>query len=607
MIYPSPSKPVSKLLLALLCSTAFFATPALAARQPTAPTPPGNGEVFSAALEKLENELKGNSAPEAEMKPLIAANPADAIDASPAQPEAIIHNGPVILAPTEPVKPAKAEPAKPAAKLARKKSKGKKPTVAVAEPPPPEKSQTVLLGEKSANEADKPDEPAHPALAEPESPKADAPAASNDPSTNDPFIQALASVYTHHPQLKAQRELQKATDEGVAQAISGFRPTVIADYSKGRSDSETNNGGSTRTNPASKSLDVTQPIFNGGSTVASYASARDRVRAGQSNLTALEQQVLLDAVFAYTNVVNAQAVLEVNQNNVDLLNQELKATQARFDVGELTKTDLAQAQSRLATAQANERQALGNLDSAHATFRRVIGFDAPSKLELPQLPGGIPSTLDTATGLASANEPTLEAAQHLEHAAGSDVDIRTGSLLPSVNVTGSVNRDDNVSSIQSSSSSNRILLNVSVPLYQSGAEWSRVREAKYQAQRARYTTMDTKDAVIESATRAWQDYQTAKAVIVSNEEAVRASNIAMQSIRQENKYGVRTILDVLNTQQDMFNAQVNLVNARVSERQAAYRLLATIGQLTAKGLNLPVDINDPAEHYEGVKYKLIGF
>lgn len=585
--------PSPKLLAALLCGISCAGAPALAARQPAAPSP-GDGKAFVAALRDLKQDVTGDEP--APLKPLIAANPADAIDANPTQPEAIIHPGPVVITPPAPA-PAEAKKAAKKAKAARKTRHAETPPA----PPPADKAQKKLLGHTSADDSDAPEAIVQPALAAPE-------AASEGAATpNDLFSQALATVYTHHPQLKAQRELLEATDETVAQAVSGFRPTAIASYTQGSTRSDVNHGSTRHTSPTEKALDVTQPIFNGGSTLASFASAKDRVMAGRANLTALEQQVLLDAVFAYTNVVNAQAVLEVNQNNVDLLGKQLKATQARFDVGEVTKTDLAQAQSRLATAQAGERQALGNLDSARATFRRVIGFDPPEKLDLPYTPGGIPPTLEDATRLASANEPTLEAAQHLEKAAESDVDVRTGALLPSVNVTGSVSRDNDTSTLQSSSSSNSILLNVSVPLYQSGAEWSRVREAKHQALQARYTTMDTKDAVIENATRAWQDYKTSRAVILSNEEAVRAANVAMQSIRQENKYGVRTILDVLNTQQDMFNAQVNLVNARVTERQAAYRLLATTGQLTAKGLNLPVDIKDPAAHYEGVKYKLIGF
>ena len=423
----------------------------------------------------------------------------------------------------------------------------------------------------------------------------------------DEFKAALANVYSHHPQLNAQRETLKATDEGVAQAVSGFRPTIAAGYSEGRVRNETNQNGQSINNTSAKTLNVTQPVFNGGETLASFSSAKDRVKAGRAQLTAIEQQVLFQAVVAYTDVVNKQAVLEVNQNNVDLLSKQLKATQSRFSVGQLTKTDVAQSQSRLATAQAAERQALGDLESSRATFKRVIGYDPPDKLELPPTPVTLPQNVEEAAELAQTNEPTLEAARHLEKAAASDVDVRTAAIFPNVNVTGSMKRSNDPVPGEFRSLNDALMVNLTIPLYQSGAEWSRIREAENQAQQAKFSTMDTKDGVIENVTRAWQDYNTAKAVIISNEEAVRAAKTALDSITQENRYGTRTILDVLNTQQDMITAQVNLVNARVNEKQVAYRLLASVGNLTAQNLNLSVNVDDPKQHYEDVKYKLIGF
>jgi outer membrane protein len=256
----------------------------------------------------------------------------------------------------------------------------------------------------------------------------------------DEFREALANVYSHHPQLSAQRESLKATDEGVAQAISGFRPNVAAGYSEGRAHYEIDQAGKTITNTRDKSLTVTQPVFNGGETLASFASAKDRVKAGRAELTALEQQILLQAVVAYTDVVNKQAVLQVNQNNVDLLNQQLTATQSRFSVGQLTKTDVAQSQARLATAQAAERQALGDLESSRATFRRVIGYDPPPSLELPPIPATLPQNLQDAVELAQSNEPTLEEARNLEKAAASDVDVFKSSIFPNVNIVGSTQR-----------------------------------------------------------------------------------------------------------------------------------------------------------------------
>ncbi|MBY0406955.1 MAG: TolC family outer membrane protein, partial [Rickettsiales bacterium] len=390
--------------------------------------------------------------------------------------------------------------------------------------------------------------------------------------------------------------------ENVSQAVSALRPNMTAGYSRGKVSTDRDDSSKTTL----KTANATQPLFVGGA-IAGIRGAKQRVKAGQAQLTAVEQQVLFDAVLAYTSVVNRAAVLQVNQNNVDLLNKQFLATKSRFEVGEITRTDLAQAQSRLASAQANERTALGQLDVDRATFRRVIGFDAPSLLALPPEPADMPTTLEEARREAESNEPTLKAALQLQKASESDVGAFKGALLPSANFVAARREVDNTVGGSQAISNDSFIFNVTVPLYQSGAEWSRVRQARDLAQRASYVARDTQNAVVQAVTQAWENYVMAKAVITSNEDAVRAAKTAVKSIQQENKFGTRTILDVLNTQQDMVNAQVNLVNARVSERQAAYRLLAAMGHLTAESLGLPVDINDPDQHYDRVKYKLIGF
>lgn len=475
------------------------------------------------------------------------------------------------------------------------------------QPPPAPSSNAAPAPETSATAQETAPEIRPEGFAYPPVPTETAAAKAPD---KDEFDKALANVYLHHPQLQAQREALAATDEGVAQAISGFRPTAIANYVKGRA----RNNGSDDTwfyaNNKTESLQITQPIFQGGETLASYASAKDRVKAGRAELTALEQTILLTATVAYTDVVEKQSVLEVNQHNVDLLAEQLRASKARFEVGELTKTDVAQSQARLASAQAAQRQALGDLATARATFRRVIGYDPPPDIALPPIPEALPSSLEEATRLAELNHPTLEAARHLEEATSNDVDARTASLLPDVNLEGIMSRREAAAAgifQQVRNDNDQILLNVTIPLYQSGAEWSRIREAKDIARQARFNAIDTRYSVVENVARAWQDYHTARAIIASNKQAVKAAQEALDGVRQENLYGTRTIIDVLDTEQDFFNARVNLVIATVAEKQQAYRLLAAVGRLTAKDLKLAVDLIDPQTHYDKVKYQLIGF
>jgi outer membrane protein len=423
----------------------------------------------------------------------------------------------------------------------------------------------------------------------------------------DEFFAALKNVYANHPQLKAQREALAAIDEGVSQAVSGFRPSATAGYTAGRERGTGSNDRWDYDGSHSKTLEIEQPIFSGGSSLAEYASAKDRVKAGRAELVALEQQVLLAAIVAYTDVVEKKSVLKVNQHNVDVLAKDLKDTNARFEVGELTRTDIAHSQARLASAKAAERQALGDLATAQATFKRLIGYEPPPSIALPAEPAKLPASVQEATLWAEANNPVLEAARHLENATQNDVDIRASSLFPTVSLQGNMTRRDVANSNVSRGDSDQVLLNVSIPLYQSGAEYSRIRAAKNLAQQAKFNAMDTKNGITEDATRAWQDYNTAKAIITSNEQAVKAAREALDSIRQENMQGLRTTLDVLNTEQDYFSARVELVKSTVAEKQQAYRLLAATGHLTAQDLKLPVDLIDSQTHYDDVKNQLIGF
>lgn len=418
---------------------------------------------------------------------------------------------------------------------------------------------------------------------------------------------ALEYVYANHPQLKAQREALKAKDESVAQAISGFRPSVSANLSNGR----VRTGNSAQTwvydKTKSRSLSIEQPIFSGGGTVASLMSSKEQVKAARAELAATEQQVLYDAVLAYTDVVEKQSVLELNRQNVVVLKKQMDVTNARFKVGELTKTDISQAAARLAGAEADARQALGDLKTARATFRRVIGYDAEEKLMMPTVPSGIPSSLAEAKKLAKINNPILKAALHSEKAADSNVYVRGATLLPSVSLQGTMNRNEgsSVSSLRHLDS-DELKVNVSIPLYQSGAEWSRLREARNLAQQAKFNTMDTSESVIESVDVAWEGFDTSKAVILSNRAAVNAAETALSGVRKENEFGVRTILDVLNAEQESFSARVNLVKATRNEKLQAYRLLAAVGKLTSKDLGLQTKVENPKEHYNSIKYQLLG-
>lgn len=419
--------------------------------------------------------------------------------------------------------------------------------------------------------------------------------------------EALTSAYATNPQLKAERENLRAIDEGISQAVSGFRPSAVAEYDKGRERTRFGASGWDYTDSETTTLTVNQPLFRGGETLANYKSARARVKAGRARLHAAEQRILLDTVTAYADLIEAVSVVNLNRNNVDVLEEQLGATRSRFDAGELTRTDVAQSEARKARAEADLRRAEGDRAAARATFERIIGF-SPKSLELPGATPALPASLDETIEQAKSGNPDAIAATFDAKAARREVDARIANILPDVDLVGYMSRSEGggfpgVNSFDNDS----LTVNVSIPLYQSGAEYSRVREAKDRRERARFTQLDTANAVVENATRAWEDYQASLAVIRSTESSIEAADLALQGVRRENEYGVRTILDVLDAEQELLVSRVNLVRAKRDSTVHGYRLLAAVGRLTAKDLELDVEPYDATAHYDTVKWLPAGF
>lgn len=429
------------------------------------------------------------------------------------------------------------------------------------------------------------------------------------PAMADSFTDALVATYKGNPSIKAERDRQRATDEEVAQALSGFRPNAAASYAKGRqrvanAGSDWNYG-----DTETKNLTVRQPLFRGGGTFSSYNSAKQRVRAGQQQLSGVEQQVLQDAVTAYMDVVAATSILELSRNNEDVLAQQLKASNERFEVGEVTRTDVAQSEARLSVARSQVISAEGRLISAIAAFERVIGYKPEGLLEQPSEFPEIPATLEEALAQARAENTDLLAAVHLAKSSNYDVWTNKSALLPSVDLVGSVNRQKGVGFLGANSEFDQdsVGVEVSIPLYQSGAEYSRVREAKNIARQRKYEAQDTRLIIEQGVTSAWEQLETAIATIRTREEQIAAAEVALEGVRQEQEYGARTVLDVLDAEQELFNARTNLVQAQRDRVVAAFNLQRTLGRLTPTALDLPVEQYDPEEHYDDTKWLPIGF
>jgi TolC family type I secretion outer membrane protein len=425
--------------------------------------------------------------------------------------------------------------------------------------------------------------------------------------------QVLATAYRTNPQLLAERARLRATDEGVAQAMSNWRPAVqfSGDIGKARDfnrTTDTVDGDVTKTErlrtPTTAQLLVRQPLYRGGRTVAETARAEANVQRGRAQLQGIEQQVLLDAATAYANLLRDAAVLELNINNEQVITRQLTATRDRFQVGEVTRTDVAQSEARLARAKADRIQAEGNLTSARANYFRVIG-EMPGRLQPMRTPGNMPQSESESIAMVAEN-PTVIAAAYNERAARDNVDVVSGELLPSVTLQGQLQRLEESQTRGFDRDTASVVLQLAVPLYQQGSVEARIREAKQTAGQRRLELDDTRRRAAEDATRNWEALTTARARVTAIQAQIGAAEIALEGVQQEAKVGSRTILDVLDAEQELLDAKVNLVRSQRDATVAAYQVANATGQLTAQKLGLPVELYDPTANYNETRGKWWG-
>jgi outer membrane protein len=433
------------------------------------------------------------------------------------------------------------------------------------------------------------------------------------------LTQALAEAYNTNPQLLAQRALLRATDEQVPQALANWRPTVNFTGQMGgtRSDFVTPSNGqpsptklSTYSTFYSNSLNlqVTQPVYTGGRTVAQTRQAINLVESARAQTLAIETTVLQAVAQAYLDVVRDQALLEVNRNNVAVLQKQLEATQDRFRVGEVTRTDVAQAESSLAQAVGQLVTAQGNLETSRAEYVRAVGHP-PGTLMLPRDRPALPATVEEAVSLAANNNFSLISANFAELAARDNIDFVRGQLLPQVSLVGSLNRSfaPSVTLKGSLEESAAITAQMTWPLYEGGAIYSQTRQAEQTVGQRRSQVDDARRAAVQTTTQNWATLQAARASISSFASAVRAAQIALEGTQQEALVGTRTVLDVLIQNQMLLTTQSQLVTAEHDAALAEYNVAAATGRLIAAELKLPVKLYDMEQHYKQVKDKWIGF
>ena len=431
------------------------------------------------------------------------------------------------------------------------------------------------------------------------------------PAAAQTLTEALSYAYNNNPQLLAQRALLRATDEQVPQALSGWRPTVNFTGQAGEERSGIAQGGPTQFSTfQTRQLDlkITQPVYNGGRTEAQTKQAVNTVESTRAQTLAVETTVFQAVVQAFFDTYRDQTLVEVNRNNEAVLKKQLDATRERFRVGEVTRTDVAQAESSLAQATANRIAAEGQLETSRANFVRAVGHP-PGRLILPTERPALPVSRDEALALAASNNPNVIAANFAEAAARDNIDVVRGQLLPQVSIIGDLNRSfaPSVTLRTARQDTASVVAQLTMPLYEAGSIYSQTRAAEQTVGQKRSQVDDARRAAVQLATQSWETLMAARAAVASFAAAVKAAQIALAGTQQEALVGSRTVLDVLISEQQLFTTQSQLVGAQHDAAVAEFNLTAAIGRLIAPELKLPVQLYDMERHYKAVKDKWFGF
>mgnify|MGYP000356443237 CR=1 FL=1 len=428
------------------------------------------------------------------------------------------------------------------------------------------------------------------------------------PASAETLGDAFKAAYTRNPTLQAERANLRSTDENVPQARAGWLPTVTVNGDIGvqQITADRGNGAATEDlTPTNVNLAVVQPVWSGGRTFAAVDAAEALVRAGRETLRGTEQTLFVNVVTVYMNVLQAQAVVQLNINNEERLKRQLTAAQDRFRVGEITRTDVAQAEARVARAVSDRVQAEGNLIAAKADYVQIVGTD-PSDLDPPPALPTTPTTEEQSMSTGLRSNPDLRAAKEAAIAAKHNIRQASGALLPTVQLEGTASHSTDGAVSGDSTEVLRLRGVVNVPLYQGGAVYSQVRQQRATHAQRRLQVIETERAVRETVTQAWEALTTARSRIKANREEVRANEIALDGVTQEAQVGSRTTLDVLDAEQELLDAQVSLVGAERDEYVATYQLLQAIGGLNVDAIGLKVQKYNPRKNYNRVRDKLFG-
>jgi outer membrane protein len=445
------------------------------------------------------------------------------------------------------------------------------------------------------------------------------------PALADTIEAALVRAYQNNPQLNAQRAQVRSTDENVPQALSGYRPKIAVTASAGAQyQNFTTTQGGTAFPPPGQSpsfvkdnfngvdapravgITATQTLYNGYQTANKTRAAESQVSGSREALRVLEESVLLSAATIYMDYLRDAAIVEVQRSNVRVLEQTLKQTQDRFNVGEVTRTDVAQSEAQLAAGRTQELTAESQLTTTRSNFRRIIGNEPQGLQPGSPVDRFLPTTLPAAVELSLVENPNVTASMYGIDVNFLQVKIAEGALLPTVTAQISVQQayEQQLTTYQTLGAS--AIVQASIPVYQGGAEYSLIRQSKENLSQQRLVLEQTRDQTRANTVTAWGQLQAGIAQVSSAQAQVTASEIALNGVREEAKAGQRTTLDVLNAQQALVNARVALVTAQHDRVVASYSVLSTIGRLSPQVLKLKTTVYDPSVHYQQVRDSWFG-
>ena len=438
------------------------------------------------------------------------------------------------------------------------------------------------------------------------------------PALADTIEAALVRAYQNNPQLNAQRASVRVTDENVPQALSGYRPKVNLTASAGTQYTDTNTtAGGTATQivrtethgtnaPRAAGATLSQTIYNGQQTANRTRVAESQVSGAREALRFLEQSVLLSAATIYMDYLRDSAIVEVQRSNTRVLEQTLKQTRDRFNVGEVTRTDVAQSEAQLAAGKTQQLTAEANLVTTKANFRRIIGNDPEALAPGSPVDRYLPATLPSAVELSLIENPNVTSAMFGIDVNYLQVKVAEGALLPTITAQLSVQQSYEQTMTLFRSFGASAIAQVSVPVYQGGSEYSLIRQSKETLAQQRLNLEQVRDQARANTATAWGQLVAGRAQVSSAQSQVTASEIALNGVREEAKAGQRTTLDVLNAQQALVNARVALVTAQHDRVVASYAVLNAVGRLSPQVLNLATTTYDPSVHYHQVRDSWFG-